>query len=312
MGWVKWANADNGSPELERQLVPTLGTKMLLNAMAAYELEELAKEWNASGYGSTFGISEAFRNVAKQQQYWDARVAYINYLNGHGPWAPVAYTAAVVHTSTHGEGLAADFNSWIYGSRAGFAHDRLVEMALRHNWSWEKVGKPSGELWHFNYIGNPLATPPVKPLPPAGEDGENGMAFSTEAQQQIDLLKSIGEGIASDVQQLIELPATRAGFAAQVDGQYLDVFGPTRHADHAGLEFFVGLMVGGWKIEQVRSALIASPEYARMLIGVLYQQYLGRTAGESEITGWLSWAQANGNSKLEAAISGSPEAQARK
>jgi hypothetical protein len=151
MGFVTWANANNGDIPLWK-MVDLTGNQDFLNPAAA----AFFWAWDADFYsltGTHITISEAFRNITKQEYYANAYAAYQRYRNG-GPWAPVAYPAAIPHTSSHGMGLAVDVNSWVYGSDE-HKHDLLVDSGMRHGWSWYEVGKPSGEPWHFNFTGDP-------------------------------------------------------------------------------------------------------------------------------------------------------------
>lgn len=141
MGYVQWAEADNGDIPVWK-MVDVDGQKHLLNPSAA----AFFHAWDDDFYnltGTHITISEAFRDI-KRQEYlydgWNRRLAGF-------------FMAAVPHTSSHGMAVAVDVNSWVYGSDE-HKHDLLVESGLRHGWSWYTVGKPSGEPWHFNYTGD--------------------------------------------------------------------------------------------------------------------------------------------------------------
>lgn len=142
MGYVQWAQADNGDIPAWK-MVDVDGNGNLLNPAAA----AFFHAWDADYFAITgvhITISEGFRNIAEQERL------YALYLSGRGN------LAAVPHTSSHGMGLAVDVNSWVYGNSSGTTkHNALVESGLRHGWSWYTVGKPSGEPWHFNYTGDP-------------------------------------------------------------------------------------------------------------------------------------------------------------
>lgn len=142
MGFVTWANADNGDIPTWK-MVDLDGDDHYLNPAAA----AFFWAWDADFFALTgvhITISEAFRDIARQEDL------YNEYLAGTG------FMAAVPHTSSHGMGLAVDVNSWVYGNDGGTSlHATLVDSGHRHGWSWELVGKPSGEAWHFNYTGDP-------------------------------------------------------------------------------------------------------------------------------------------------------------
>ncbi|MEF2979113.1 hypothetical protein [Subtercola sp. YIM 133946] len=109
-----------------------------------------------------------------------------------------------------------------------------------------------------------------------------------------DLQKAIHDEvdpILKQTTQLVQLPDSQKGFADQIDGQYVDVLG--RHADPGGLGMFIGLMTNSsWTIAQVRQSLLDSDEYAARWIGVQYSQLLGRSAGASEVSGWVQFKHA--------------------
>lgn len=150
MGSVAWAGGA-GNGQIPANLMVDVGGGMLLNPAAAGEFYAWAADYKATT-GRTLSISEAYRNLAMQEYYWNL------YQSGRGN------VAAVPGTSSHGQGLAVDVNSGVYDGSAGTTlHQQLVDAGHRHNWSWELVGKPSGEAWHFNYVGDPTQNPGISP-----------------------------------------------------------------------------------------------------------------------------------------------------
>jgi hypothetical protein len=147
MSWVNWANCANGEvPDSLTVVVGTFGQKELrLNpaAAAAYWA------WDAEYFARTgihIEFSETDRNIATQEYLYDGWVKR----------KPGFYMAAKPHYSTHGEDTAGDVRSSVYSDRQEL-HDILVETGDNHGWSWDYVGKGSGEPWHFNFIGDPLS-----------------------------------------------------------------------------------------------------------------------------------------------------------
>lgn len=145
MGYVDWAQADNGKIPGSR-MVSLDGQGHPINPAAKYYFDQ----WNAdfkNQTGRDITVSEAYRDYSTQVYYWNL------YQSGKG------FPAAYPGTSTHGQALAVDVNSSVY-SASNALHDTLINTARNHNWSWELVGKPSGEPWHFNYVGSPTASVP--------------------------------------------------------------------------------------------------------------------------------------------------------
>lgn len=138
-----------------------------LHPEASLQLQAFAREFEEV-WGTPFTISEASRSIATQEWYYDL------WINGDG------YPAAVPGTSSHGEDIAVDINSWIYGGGAGTErHNWMVSRMLDYGWNWWTVGQPSGESWHTNYIfglRNIVATYPaadsIKPITPVGPTQE--------------------------------------------------------------------------------------------------------------------------------------------
>ena len=142
MGAIPWApQFGNGDTAAKALMIDFDGLGHYLQPSAAISLRALAREFE-SVFGVPFTISEAFRDIPTQNYFWNL------YQSGKGN--PAAFPG----TSSHGQGLAVDINSWVYGNRAGTdRHNWLVNNAGRFGWSWYLVGKPSGEPWHFNYVG---------------------------------------------------------------------------------------------------------------------------------------------------------------
>jgi hypothetical protein len=142
MGAIPWApQLQNGDVAAKTLMVDFDGLGHYLQPAAAASLRAFADEFE-SVFGVAFTISEAFRDLPTQYFFYDL------YIDGDGNMA------AVPGTSSHGQGLAVDINSWVYGNGDTDRHRWLVANAPRFGWSWELVGKPSGERWHFNYVGS--------------------------------------------------------------------------------------------------------------------------------------------------------------
>jgi hypothetical protein len=141
MGVIPWASQyQNGDVAAKALMLDFDGDGDYLQPSAAKSLRLFANEFEAT-FGIDFTISEAFRDIPTQERLYDL------YRRGIGN------PAAVPGTSSHGQGLAVDINSWVYGAGGTIRHQWLVDNAPRFGWSWELVGKPSGEPWHFNYVG---------------------------------------------------------------------------------------------------------------------------------------------------------------
>ncbi|MEA9986298.1 M15 family metallopeptidase [Subtercola sp. RTI3] len=147
MALVAWAgNVENGAiPTSKMVSIGTYqGETLWLNPAAAHDFKLWAAEWKQQE-GEDLIVDEADRSLDRQ----------IYLYNGYTKHMAGFYMAAYPGTSSHGEALAIDVLSSVYGSDEA-KHDRLVAMGLKYGWSWYTVGKPSGEPWHFNYIRNPL------------------------------------------------------------------------------------------------------------------------------------------------------------
>jgi hypothetical protein len=155
MGAIPWApSLQNGDTRAKALMLDFDGLGHHLQPSAARSLRAFANEFEAK-FGVKFTVSEAFRDLPTQDYYWDL------YQNHNGN------PAARRGTSTHGLGLAVDINSWVYGNGSGTERHRwLVANAPRFGWSWELVGKPSGEPWHFNYVGGWDDWPDTTPAAP--------------------------------------------------------------------------------------------------------------------------------------------------
>lgn len=161
MGAIPWApQLANGDVAAKKLMLDFDGEGHYLQPAAARSLQAFAREFELE-FGTEFTISEAFRDIPTQQRLYDL------YRAGRGN------VAAVPGTSSHGQGLAVDINSWVYGSSSSTDRHRwLRENAPRFGWSWELVGKPSGEPWHFNYVGgwSDWATSNFTPFPEEEDD----------------------------------------------------------------------------------------------------------------------------------------------
>lgn len=143
MGVVSWApQFQNGDDALIPYLADYDGMGHYLHPVACAKLQQMSADYQAT-FGNAITISEAFRNIDTQWYYWNL------YQSGQGN------VAAYPGNSTHGEALAVDINSWVYGSSTGTPqHAWLRTTAENYGWDWYLVGQPSGESWHFNYIGD--------------------------------------------------------------------------------------------------------------------------------------------------------------
>lgn len=142
MSAISWATDYENGTAPPGQTLDFNGQNMLLHWEACRQLWALAAAFEAV-FGVPFTISEAGRSLARQVFLSDGWVRRL----------PGFYPAAEPGESSHGEFTAVDINSWVYGGSAGTErHNWLVANAPAYGWSWELVGKPSGESWHFNYI----------------------------------------------------------------------------------------------------------------------------------------------------------------
>lgn len=141
MSKVAWApQYDNGSTALLPLLVDWDGLGHELHPEAAGQLTALDAAFFAV-FGKHITISEAFRDLPTQVYFWNL------YQLGQGN------VAAYPGSSSHGEGVAIDINSWVYLNSTGSAeHQWLRANAPSYGWSWDAVGRPSGEPWHWNYL----------------------------------------------------------------------------------------------------------------------------------------------------------------
>lgn len=141
MSKVAWApSIDNGSLALLSLLVDWDGLGHELHPEAAVQLTGLDQAF-FQAFGKHITISEAFRDLPTQVYFWNL------YQLGQGN------VAAYPGNSSHGEGVAIDINSWVYLNSTGSAeHQWLRANGPRYGWSWDAVGRPSGEPWHWNYL----------------------------------------------------------------------------------------------------------------------------------------------------------------
>ncbi|RFA15826.1 hypothetical protein B7R22_05310 [Subtercola boreus] len=198
MAWVNWAKCENGEvPNSLTVVIGTFGQKELrLNPAAAAAF--LA--WDAEFFGRTgihIRFSETGRDIATQDYLYDG---WVNRRPGFFP-------AAKPKTSTHGEWTAGDVLSSVYSARMEL-HDILVETGHNHGWSWELVGEPSREPWHFNFIGDPLSLT-VAQFNARHTQGEDDMS----AQDVADIKTAVTAAAADTVQKL-KPSATIAGRTA--------------------------------------------------------------------------------------------------
>lgn len=142
MSAVSWA------PQYQNGQIPVSiltdydGLGHYLHPAAASTLHQMSNDY-AAAFGTDITISEGYRTIDTQWYYWNL------YQSGQGN------VAAYPGSSTHGEAIAVDINSWVYGSSTGTdRHQWLREQGPNYGWDWYLVGQPSGESWHFNYIGS--------------------------------------------------------------------------------------------------------------------------------------------------------------
>jgi hypothetical protein len=91
-----------------------------------------------------------------------------------------------------------------------------------------------------------------------------------------------------------------------VDLLYLDELG--RHADPAGLAYWVGFLNQGRPRGVVAQAIATSPERSALIVQGLYSQYLHRSAEPAALSPWVAFLSAGGTvTSLQAMIAGSPE-----
>ena len=86
-----------------------------------------------------------------------------------------------------------------------------------------------------------------------------------------------------------------------MDGLYLKLL--NRPSDSGGRTSFVNVLQHGGTVEQVISAMVASPEYSTLTGGTdagfvqsLYSKLLGRVASPGEVAGWVSVVPSLGRS----------------
>jgi hypothetical protein len=91
-----------------------------------------------------------------------------------------------------------------------------------------------------------------------------------------------------------------------VDLLYLDELG--RHADPAGLAYWVGFLNQGRPRGVVAQAIATSPERSALIVQGLYSQSLHRSAEPAALGQWVAFLSAGGTvTSLQAMIAGSPE-----
>jgi hypothetical protein len=148
--------------ELPDDILVDVGGGQLLVRDAAWSWIDMRNA--AARDGVLLIIDNAYRPLARQREFWDAR--YVTYDTGSGEkhyfenrwwWRlPDAITAAVPGTSNHGYGLAVDL------LRTDAQVAWLTEHAATYGWSGELEKEP----WHWRrYAGDyvPTMTPTEEP-----------------------------------------------------------------------------------------------------------------------------------------------------
>lgn len=187
MGVIPWATQfQNGDVAAKALMLDLDGGGNFLQPSAAVSFRQFAAAFRAE-FGVDLTISEAFRDLPTQERYYDL------YRRGIGN------PAAIPGTSSHGQGLAVDINSWVYGNGSNTTrHQWLVNNAPRFGWSWELVGKPSGEPWHFNYVGGwaDWASDNITPLETEEQREERELMAAIEEIRALftDLKKTVEAG----------------------------------------------------------------------------------------------------------------------
>src|SRR6187431_1539949 len=136
MGAAGWGGYQNGQIPLSAMVRTEEGQYLQANAHAAWG--NLARAC-AAATGVWLAINEGYRDLAKQQYYWNL------YQSGQGN------VAAVPGTSNHGRGVAVDIEHY------DAVWSWLMNNAGNYGWSWA-TGQASGERWHWEYVGSLTAS----------------------------------------------------------------------------------------------------------------------------------------------------------
>ncbi len=83
-------------------------------------------------------------------------------------------------------------------------------------------------------------------------------------------------------------------YAAELTGLYTTILG--RPPDPDGLAYWEGALASGISLAQVASAFLHSAEYESDVVASYYEGFYGRAASPAELSAWVSYIQASGDS----------------
>jgi hypothetical protein len=164
----QWGGYSNGQiPVGVLTQVPVSTGQPYLRPDAARAWSDLNTKFTAA-FGTALAITEAYRDLARQQALWEA------YQNG-------GTLAAEPGTSIHGWALACDFGSGV--ATAGSPQKNWMD-ANAPAYGWQPTGNTFSQVepWHFEYDGSYL---PEEPAPPAApEPKESDMKIISNGGRQ--------------------------------------------------------------------------------------------------------------------------------
>lgn len=151
-GWGGYANG-----QIPTAALSSVGG-VLLHPEAASAMARLRVAF-AGALGTTLGITEGYRDYARQVALYDA------YKAGTGN------LAAVPGTSNHGWALAVDF-AWPITNSGTTGHNWLKANSRAYGWWWAGGTFAQVEPWHWEYIlgSTSVPTQPATPTPQEDED----------------------------------------------------------------------------------------------------------------------------------------------
>lgn len=152
-----WGYPNGEIPTEAMAPVESRGGTFWLEPSAQLWWLRLASEFERA-WGVPLDITDAYRDLAEQQYYWDAYQA---------GWGNVAARPGF---SNHGWGMAVDIYTPVYGSSSSPQHKWLQHWAPQFGWTWD-TGRASGESWHWEFATAPTFAW-VDPMAPIVENNE--------------------------------------------------------------------------------------------------------------------------------------------
>lgn len=178
-----WGYPNGQIPTDAMAAVESRGKTFWLEPSAQMWWLRLASEFQRA-WGVPLDITDAYRDLAAQQYYWDL------YIAGDGN------VAARPGTSNHGWGMAVDIYTPAYGSSSSPQHKWLQQWAPQFGWTWT-TGRASGESWHWEFAATPTIAWGGDAAPIQEEDEEDDMLYYRDKDTSIiyarDLTVNLGE-----------------------------------------------------------------------------------------------------------------------